>query len=172
MTTLLLDGAISMMLDRRVAPVLAARGIVARGSSLDQIIHYLHEQLRAWAVTVHIPLLHHALQEALARGVTVTAVVRPEESPADRYPDPSTRSLLDRGMTLRGFERLHAKGIVVDGSRCGLFSANINPFSLQSNTESAHVECGVFTDLGSSLPQAYAQFIQEMDQQATHVYRR
>lgn len=55
MTTLLLDSAISKMFERRVAPVLAARGIVTRGSSFDQMILYLREQLRAWAVTVRRP---------------------------------------------------------------------------------------------------------------------
>ena len=43
------------MFQRRVAPVLAARGVVTRGSSFDQIILYLREQLRAWAVTVRRP---------------------------------------------------------------------------------------------------------------------
>ena len=43
------------MFERRVVPVLAARGIVARGSSFDQIAPLLHDQLRAWAVTIRRP---------------------------------------------------------------------------------------------------------------------
>lgn len=120
--------------------------------------------------TDRIPILHQALEEALARGVSVTVVVRPGEFPADRYPDPSTRRLLERGLLLRGVEGLHAKGIAVDGAACGLFSANVNPFSLQSNAESAHVECGLFVNPNDPLLRAYGQFIEELNRKATHAY--
>ena len=121
--------------------------------------------------TERIPILQQALEEALARGVSVTVVVRPGQFLADRYPDPSTRRLLERGLLLRGVEGLHAKWIAVDGTVCGLFSANVNPFSLQSNAESAHVECGLFVSPNYPLLEAYCQFIEELNRQATHAYR-
>ena len=120
--------------------------------------------------TDRIPDLHQALTEALARGVSVTVVVRLEEFPADRYPDPSTQRLLERGLLLRGVEGLHVKGIAVDSAVYGLFSANINPFSLQSSAESAHVECGVFATPNYPPLRAYGLLIEELCRQATHAY--
>jgi len=114
--------------------------------------------------------LQEALVGALCRGVRVTVIVRPEEFRSDQYPDPSTRRLVQQGLRLLGIEGLHAKGVLVDRFACALFSANFNPYSLDSNADSAHVECGLCETGGLSLLLPYANFLEHLEQQATHFY--
>ena len=144
----------------------------------DQLVHAIQSARKSVVIcalsfydTEEVPVLHDALEEALTRGVTITVIVRPEAFSLDQYPDPSTHRLLARGLRLRGVETLHAKGILVDDSLCGIFSANINPYSLQSRVESAHVECALFAYGGDSLLSRYGRFLEQLNQQATHEYR-
>ena len=144
----------------------------------DQLVHALRSARKSVVICAlsfyrsqEISILHDELEEALTRGVTITVVVRPEEFSLDKYPDPSTRGLLARGLRLRGVETLHAKGILVDNSICGIFSANVNPYSLQNREESAHVECALFAYGGDPLLSRYGRFLEQLNQQATHEYR-
>lgn len=121
--------------------------------------------------TDKIPLLHEALEAALARNVEVMVIVRPEHFPPDRYPDPSTRRLMERGLRLSGFAGLHAKGILVDDTACGIFSANINPYSLECDLESANIEAGLFERAPLQSLAAYARFLEYLVAGRTHEYR-
>lgn len=120
--------------------------------------------------TDKIPIMHEALQGALARGVEVTVVVRPEHFRPIEYPDPSTRRLIDDGLRLFGFTGLHAKGILVDDTACGIFSANINPFSLECDLDSANVEAGLVETAPLCHLGLYAQFLENIVSRATHHY--
>lgn len=121
--------------------------------------------------TDRIPVLHGELVAALARGVAVIVLVRPEEFPPDKYPDPSTRCLIERGLRVYGVAGLHAKGILVDDTACGVFSANINPYSLESELESAHIEAGLFEKEPLRLLAPYARFLERLVEGRTHEYR-
>jgi phosphatidylserine/phosphatidylglycerophosphate/cardiolipin synthase-like enzyme len=145
---------------------------------LEQLVYAIRSARKSVVIsalsfyrTEEVPVLHDTLEDALTRGITMTVIVRPENFSLDKYPDPSTRRLLARGLRLRGVESLHAKGILVDDSLCGMFSANVNPFSLQSRVESAHVECALFTYGGDSLLSGYGRFLKQLNEQATHEYR-
>lgn len=121
--------------------------------------------------TDRIPELHRELVAALTRGVEVIVLVRPEEFPPDKYPDPSTRHLIERGLCLYGVAELHAKGILVDDTACGIFSANVNPYSLESDLESAHIEAGLFEREPLRFLAAYARFLEGLVGGRTHEYR-
>jgi len=90
-----------------------------------------------------VPLLHSAIRRALQRGVKVAVVVRPEHFKQDQYPDASTQALIEKGLELLGCSGLHAKGASADSTRTAILSANFNPFSLESDDGSAHVECAM-----------------------------
>ncbi len=117
------------------------------------------------------PALHAVLTGALARGVAVTVLVRPENFAAGDYPDPSTLRLIDKGLRLRGVTGLHAKLLLTDGGRCGLMSANVNPFSLDSGAESANVEWGLVGDAGSAALAPVARLLEALAATPTHEYR-
>lgn len=93
-----------------------------------------------------VPELEEALYDALQRNVKVVAIVRPErfreQEKVGKYPDPSTRRLLEAGLQLKGIHGLHAKGMMFDRTHGMVFSANINPFSLSSG-ETNHIEMGI-----------------------------
>ena len=105
---------------------------------------------------------HESLVNALQRKVRITVLVRTDQAlefnRQGKYPDPGTKKLLNKGLVIKGIANLHAKGILIDGEKWGLTSANFNPFSLHSSAKSAHVEIGLF-GLRSKEP-VYADFLQ------------
>ena len=113
-----------------------------------------------------LPEFYLALLAALDRGVRITVVVRPENFSPSRYPDPSTRKLVSRGLVLFGEPGLHAKGILVDDVFCGITSANFNPFSLNPGLPTSHFEMAIFGKAGSPLLARYAWFLQYLVQRA------
>lgn len=117
-----------------------------------------------------VDALHAALLGALERKVRVTVIVRPEHFREDQFPDAGTRHLLERGLRLLGIPAMHAKGIVVDNAACAIFSANINPFSLDSDADSAHVECGLGEEGGMRLLNAYGSWITALEAASVHEY--
>lgn len=121
--------------------------------------------------TNRIPLLHGALETAIARGVEVNVLVRPEEFTSHKYPDPSTQSLIGKGLRLFGVTGLHAKGILVDATACGIFSANVNPYSLDSSLPSAHIEAGLFESGPLRLLAPYSRLLESILGKRTHEYR-
>jgi phosphatidylserine/phosphatidylglycerophosphate/cardiolipin synthase-like enzyme len=121
--------------------------------------------------TDRVPRLHTALEAALHRGVAVSVVVRTEHFTAAEYPDLSTAGLLRSGLRLLGVTGLHAKGILVDDRWCGVGSANFNPFSLDSDLESANVECGIIGDAAAAALAPFAAFLTGLAEGATHELR-
>lgn len=116
--------------------------------------------------------IHRSLVEALKRGVDVRVCVRPGEEqrfPAKEWPDPSTRNLLYHGLKLYEIPHLHAKGILIDNRKCGLFSGNLNPFSLGTNCPTGHMEIGLFENRLAQLA-PYANFLARLpvDNVMTH----
>ncbi len=118
-----------------------------------------------------VPRLDAALHAALARGVAVAVVVRPGSVPPDQDPDPGTRGLMARGLRLYGTRDLHAKGALADDRACAIFSANINPYSLDCDLVSANVECGLFECGGIAALSDYADFVHKLAEHPTHEYR-
>lgn len=114
---------------------------------LVRLIRQAREKITCAALSFYetssVYSLHTVLLDALKRGVRVTVIVRPEHFHPDQYPDPSTKHLLENGMRLLGISTLHAKGIVIDNNACAIFSGNINPYSLESDADSAQVEIGI-----------------------------
>jgi phosphatidylserine/phosphatidylglycerophosphate/cardiolipin synthase-like enzyme len=118
-----------------------------------------------------VPAVYDAILRALNRGIRVSVVIRPEHFAPSQYPDPSTLTLINHGLSLRGMSRLHAKGIVVDSSRVALLSGNFNPYSLHCADTSAHVECGLVCYEDNSSPlAAYGKFLQWVGSHPTHRY--
>lgn len=115
--------------------------------------------------TQAIPNIHNALLNALKRKVTIKVCVRPgseNKFSVKNWPDDSTLNLLRHGLLLYEVDRLHAKGIVIDGTRGGLFSGNLNPFSLSDKCSTGHVEIGLFWDNGDDALTEYSQFIEQL----------
>lgn len=143
--------------------------------TLVRLVDQARERITIVALSFYdtdkIAALQTALLGALKRGVHITVIVRPEYFRADQYPDPSTKHLLERGLRLLGVPALHAKGIVVDNSACAIFSANINPFSLESEEDSAHVECGFCDDGKIRMLRSYGRWITAMEGAAVYEFR-
>lgn len=121
-----------------------------------------------------LPQLENAVLAALARGVDVTAIIRPDhfrwEESRGEYPDPSTKRLLESGMKLRGIAGLHAKGMLVDQYKGLIFSANINPFSLTSGRESNHIEMGLELRADDDCFTDFAAFMKDLKQAANRMF--
>lgn len=117
-----------------------------------------------------VPQLEVAVLAALARGVKVTAIIRPEhfskQEARGEYPDPSTKRLLMSGMRLLGIPGLHAKGLLVDQAEGIIFSANINPFSLTSELESNHIEMGLQLAAADDRSIEFAAFMNDLRRSA------
>lgn len=118
-----------------------------------------------------VPALHSAICRALRRGVHVIAIVRPEHFKPDQYPDASTMALIDQGLQLVGRSGLHAKGVVADKTSALIMSANLNPFSLESQVDSANIECGLLCRKMSWGPMLdYGSLIEWISEHPTHRY--
>jgi len=117
-----------------------------------------------------VPQLEDAVLAALARGVQVTAIIRPEhfreEEKNGKYPDPSTKRLIESGLQLRGVTGLHAKGLLGDQSEGLVFSANINPFSLTGGRESNHMEMGLKLTAADECFSDFTGFMNDLKQAA------
>jgi len=109
--------------------------------------------------TNDIPKLHFAIKDALQRGVHIRCIVREDYGFGDQWPDRSTLELQDEGLELTTRIGLHAKGLLVDDAFCGIFSANINPYSLDPTLPTAHMEIGLFGPADNSVMQPYADFL-------------
>lgn len=118
------------------------------------------------------PGLEEALLAALRREVRVTAIIRLEhfrkEVENGKYPDASTRKLIEAGMKLVGIAGMHAKGLLVDQYEGIVFSANINPYSLTSELESNHIELGIKLLKVDSCFDGFALFMNELRRASTH----
>lgn len=112
--------------------------------------------------TCEIPELHKAIKDALSKGVCVRCIVREDHGFGDQWPDKSTQELLDDGMNIEMRVGLHAKGVLVDNTRCGMFSANLNPFSLDPSLPTAHLEIGLFGPAGHRVIEPYAEFLRSL----------
>jgi len=115
--------------------------------------------------------LHIALLEALSRGVKVTVIVRREHFEDNNYPDEATKELLENGLRLLGMTGMHAKGMLVDNSYCAIFSGNFNPFSLDSDVDSANVEIGLCDFEKEGLLSSYGKLIALLEDAADFEYR-
>jgi phosphatidylserine/phosphatidylglycerophosphate/cardiolipin synthase-like enzyme len=120
--------------------------------------------------TKDVPSLHSALVKALERGIKVTVVVRHDHFPQQQYPDPSTNELLRCGLRLVTRSHLHLKAMLVDECQVGLFSANFNPYSLNTACRSAHIELGVFGSANGVLAGA-AEFLKHTAESPEYEYR-
>jgi phosphatidylserine/phosphatidylglycerophosphate/cardiolipin synthase-like enzyme len=118
--------------------------------------------------TDEIPDFHEAVLGALARGVRVRAVVRPEHFTIDKYPDSATAELIRHGMELRGLTGLHAKGFLIDKKFCGIQSANFNPYSLDSQRAEANWETAIVGSAQTPMLRDFAAFIERMALNPTH----
>jgi hypothetical protein len=58
--------------------------------------------------------------------------------------------------------------LAVDDTYCGIFSANINPYSLSSDLDSANVEIGYFEDCHSNSMIEFARWIRYIADSAPH----
>jgi phosphatidylserine/phosphatidylglycerophosphate/cardiolipin synthase-like enzyme len=119
--------------------------------------------------TKKVAALHSALMKALERGVKVTVVVRHDAFPETKYPDLSTMELLAHGLRLVTRSNLHFKAILVDGRHVGIFSANLNPYSLNPHVEGAHIELGVFGPAERELAGA-AEFLEQLGESPEYEY--
>lgn len=142
--------------------------------SLVRLIRQARKKITFAALSFYetdkVDSLHTALLGALERGVRVTVIVRPEHFRPDQYPDPSTKRLLANGMRLLGVSTLHAKGIVVDNTGCAIFSGNINPFSLESDADSAQVEIGMCEFENARFLGAYGRWLSTLEKVADFEY--
>jgi phosphatidylserine/phosphatidylglycerophosphate/cardiolipin synthase-like enzyme len=141
---------------------------------LLKLIRHAREKITCVALSFYdtdkVDSIHTELLGALSRGVKVTVIVRPEHFRPDQYPDPSTKRLLENGLRLLGMSALHAKGMVVDGSSCAIFSGNINPYSLQSDANSAQVEIGLFEFGQLSVLRSYGKWLTSLEESADYEY--
>ena len=112
--------------------------------------------------------LNNALLSALERGVRVRVVVRPDVHALTKFPDPNTIMLMRQGLEVLAYPGMHAKGLVIDDTYCGIFSANINPYSLSSDLDSANVEIGYFEDCHSNSMHEFARWIRYIADSAPH----
>lgn len=112
--------------------------------------------------TSDIPKLHFAIKDALRRGVRIRCIVREDHGFGDKWPDKSTLELKDEGLELTTRIGLHAKGLLVDDTFCGIFSANMNPYSLDPTLPTAHMEIGLFGPADNSVMQPYADFLRDL----------
>lgn len=110
-----------------------------------------------------IPEFYKTLQDLLSEKVSLKLLVRTgiEQFPAEKWPDESTKLLLNAGMELIEIPHLHAKGVIVDDKVAFAMSANFNPFSL-GNTATSHIECGLLATEGSSWTRQFITFVKGM----------
>ncbi len=109
--------------------------------------------------------LHSSLIKALDRGVSAEVFMRRQfaEHYSDEWPDKGTAELMEHGLIVKLVENLHAKGILVDDRHCGIFSANLNPFSLESKVASAHIELGLFWDGDEAAAEGWKEFVKNVN---------
>jgi len=146
------------------APVIAGHLANALDQARDEVILSAMSLFR----TNEIPLLGAALERCLAKGVNVRVVVRPEHFKPKDYPDPATLGLIKSGMTLLGVTGLHAKGFLIDGRRCGLKSANFNPYSLDPGVVTSNVELGLYGSADSVELEGFALFLERLAENPTN----
>jgi len=115
-----------------------------------------------------LPGFWAAMKGALDRNVRLRVAVRPEHFKIEKFPDESTRELLDSGLELVGVSDLHAKGVLVDNQICGLLSANFNPYSLDPTIETSNLEMGVFERVEDAGWLAAANFLRSLVEVPTH----
>ncbi len=106
-----------------------------------------------------VPIIFSALCGALSNGVAVTVLARTgaEQFKPDVWPDPSTKKLLELGLTIVEIPHLHAKGLFVDGKIGMMMSANLNPFSL-GDLETSHVEVAAQAPCSEPFMSAFRRF--------------
>ena len=113
-----------------------------------------------------VPELHDVLKSALRRGVAVKALIRKEQFEQEErrgdYPDPATLELIACGMKLVRVQGLHAKGFLVDDRRCGILSANFNPYSLDWRRAECNIELVVAADIQHPLLMRYARWMRDL----------
>lgn len=115
--------------------------------------------------TRDVPDFHDALLMALHAGVEVIVLVRPgaeNKFRAGQWPDTSTRELMEAGLQIRTMPGLHAKGIVIDDKFCGLYSGNLNPYSLGGALETGHIETGLFGSAKHTFLKPYAEYLRQL----------
>ena len=119
-----------------------------------------------------VPEMQETLLRALHRGVKVRAVVRKEHFESEEldglYPDPGTRKLLEAGLELLGIACLHAKGFLVDGTWCGIQSANFNPYSLDWRRAECNIELVLAGRTSEPILSVYASWMRHLQNNATH----
>lgn len=124
--------------------------------------------------TSEVPQLESAVSAAWGSGVQVTAIIRFEHfceaEKKGKYPDPSTKRLIESGMLLRGVVGLHAKGMLVDQSESFIFSANLNPFSITGGYESSHLEMGLKISVDDANFADFARFIKDLRQASNQLF--
>jgi phosphatidylserine/phosphatidylglycerophosphate/cardiolipin synthase-like enzyme len=148
------------------------------GKQLSNMVNMAKRSISISAMTIydtkHVPCFHKALLQALQRKVVIKVCVRPgveNKFPAKDWPDPSTLDLLNHGLLLYEVDRLHAKGIVVDGEHSGFFSGNLNPFSLDDKCPTGHLEIGLFWDKDKvdGAFAEYSRFIEQLPNQGKKI---
>lgn len=117
-----------------------------------------------------VPEFEQLLIDALNRQVKVKVVVRPEQFPLSQYPDPSTRRLIQAGMELYGYPRLHAKGFLFDNHLCGITSANFNPYSLDTYGKASNLELALHGQTDIQPMNQFASYLQTLVASATHQF--
>jgi len=143
--------------------------------SLIRMVRQAGEKITCVALSFYetdkVQDLHTALLEALSRRVQVTVIVRKEHFRPEQFPDESTKELLGNGLRLLGMTGLHANGMVVDHHYCAIFSGNFNPFSLESDADSAQMEVGI-CELGEGrILGPYGKWITALEDAADFEYR-
>lgn len=117
-----------------------------------------------------IPEFEQLLMDALGRHVKVKVVVRPEQFQLSQYPDSSTRRLIQAGLELYGYSRLHAKGFLIDNRLCGITSANFNPYSLDTYGKASNLELALHGQTDTQPMNQFAFYLQTLVTCATHQF--
>lgn len=110
---------------------------------------------------LEVPCVFGEIMSAMKRGVKIRVCVRPGEEmnfSRDVWPDPSTKKLQKAGLELHQTAHLHAKGMVADGKKVLMTSANFNQFSLGCS-RTAHIEMAVAGLTDQEPLAAFAKFV-------------
>lgn len=152
----------------------SAPGCFSAGERLAELVNGAQDEILLIAMSLYetdqIPGFGQALHAALNRGVHIQVVVRPEHFKPSDYPDKSTIELIRNGMVLTGITGLHAKGFLIDGTWCGIHSANFNPYSLDAGRNESNVEMMVVGHPTASQFMAYASLLKRLTACATHTF--
>lgn len=117
--------------------------------------------------TEKVPELHNALIKAVKKGVKVHILIRSVYPKG--WPDKSSLGLIEAGVRISGIDKLHSKGVLIDNSQCGIFSANLNPYSLNSKEFSAHIEMGLFGSAKNPALLSYAEYLRTISRQGKKI---